>query len=139
MGALTAKVQVRGTFRVSPCHPVSGRFSGSRGFFAGRPADLWGLVKKKIGVSSASLALAGSTSLAPSALGDALLSEPVEVRLLEGGQPLKALGAEQVHVRIGSGLDGYDEDDLDRPVRPQLQDDAVRGLVAVTEVDLAAI
>lgn len=73
------------------------------------------------------------------ATGDALLSEPVEVRLLEGGQPLKAFGAEQVHVRIGSGLDSYDENDLDGPVRPQVQDDAVRGLVAVTEVDLAAV
>lgn len=96
-------------------------------------------MKKKIGVSSDPWPLAGSTSLAPPPLGDALLSEPVEVRLLEGGQPLKAFGAEQVHVRIRTGLDGYDEDDFDGSVRPQLQDDAVRGLVAVTEVDLAAI
>jgi hypothetical protein len=48
MGAMTVKVQVRGSFRVAPCHPVAGRFSGSPGLSRGG-ADLWAAVEKKLG------------------------------------------------------------------------------------------
>ncbi len=72
-------------------------------------------------------------------MGDALLAEAVQVRLLRLRKSLEAFGAEEVHVGVGSRFNGHDEQYLECPVGALLEDDAVRGLVAVAEVDLPAV
>lgn len=47
--------------------------------------------------------------------------------------------AEEVHVGVSSRFNGHDEEYLECPVGALLEDDAVRGLVAVAEVDLPAV